>query len=134
MRTIAFRLRPGEDLLAALVEHAAAAGLRAPVVVTCVGSLSRVVLRMAGASVIASIDGSFEIVSLVGTVAPDGAHLHVSVSDEAGVVTGGHLMPGSIVRTTAEVVVGEVDGAVFRREVDPSTGWDELIVEERTDS
>jgi uncharacterized protein len=132
-RTIAARLMPGDDLLDGLVALARAEGLLAPAVVTCVGSLARVSLRMAGADRSTTIDGVFEIVSLVGTLSPDGAHLHVSISDEAGTVSGGHLLPGSIVRTTAEVVLVEVDDVGFRRVVDPATGWDELVVEPSRD-
>ena len=124
---------PGADLHDGLVALARANGLEAPAVLTCVGSLSRVSLRMAGATRTETIEGTFEIVSLVGTLSPDGAHLHVSIADAAGVVTGGHLLPGSIVRTTAEVILGELEDVVFRRVVHPSTGWDELVVEPRPD-
>ena len=133
MRAIAARLRPGDDLLDGLVALARSSGLRAPLILTCVGSLSRAALRMAGASSTTALDGTFEIVSLVGTLAEDGAHLHLSISDETGAMTGGHLMTGSIVRTTAEVVLGEIDDVTFRRPLDPETGWDELVVEPRPD-
>lgn len=133
MRATARRFRPGEDLLDVLVVWARANDFRAPFVLTCVGSLSTVCLRMAGAEHAVAIDGTFEIVSLVGTLADDGAHLHVSVSDDTGAMIGGHLLSGSIVRTTAEVVIGEIDDLAFRRESDPATGWDELVVERRSD-
>jgi len=132
MRTTARRFHPGEDLLDVLVAWSNANEFRAPIVLTCVGSLSTASLRMAGAKRTDVLAGTFEIVSLVGTLAEDGAHLHLAVSDEAGAMTGGHLMSGSIVRTTAEVVIGELGDIVFRREIDPATSWDELVVEPRT--
>ena len=134
MRTIATRLRPGDDLLDGLVAVVGRAGLQAPIVVTCVGSLSQVCLRMAGADRSVVIDGTFEIISLVGTLATDGPHLHLSISDERGAMIGGHLQTGSIVRTTAEVVLGELEDVTFRRVVDPETTWDELVVEPRSAS
>jgi len=32
------------------------------------------------------------------------------------------------VRTTAELVIGELEGVTFARATDPATGWRELIV------
>lgn len=60
--------------------------------------------------------------------APDGPHLHIAVSDAAGKVTGGHMGPGCVVRTTAEVLVMLVPGHRFSREIDPATGYKELFV------
>ena len=45
-----------------------------------------------------------DVPQVVVTLSPDGAHLHGSVADANGEVMGGHVMPGCIVRTTAEVV------------------------------
>jgi predicted DNA-binding protein with PD1-like motif len=131
VRTIAFRLRPGDDLRAGIEAAARGAGLRAPLVLTCVGSLSRAALRPAGVDRTDHVDGDLEIVSLVGTLSEDGPHLHLAVSDNTGHMTGGHLQEGSVVRTTAEVVLGELEDVVFRRPIDPETTWDELVIEPR---
>ena len=53
----------------------------------------------------------------------------MSVSDAQGAVRGGHLMPGCIVRTTAEVVIALLPGWEFRRELDVATGFRELAAE-----
>ena len=79
------------------------------------------------ASQIIELSDRFEIVSLVGTMCEDGAHLHISLADEEGKVIGGHLLSASIF-TTAEVVLGEVVGACFSRVYDPLTGFPELSV------
>lgn len=101
-------------------------------VATCVGSLHKVTIRMAGAQPtkqdVRTLDGHYEIVSLVGTLSQSGSHLHISVSDENGLVFGGHLKEGSLVTTTAEVVVGYDDSIRFYRELDQATGFDELVV------
>ncbi len=44
-------------------------------------------------------------------------------------LSGGHLAEGSLVYTTAEVVIVELVGARFRREIDPATSYKELVVE-----
>lgn len=47
--------------------------------------------------------GHFEIVSLVGTVDPDGQHhLHISISDADGNVFGGHVLSDHIIYTTGK--------------------------------
>jgi predicted DNA-binding protein with PD1-like motif len=131
VRTIVARLRPGDDLRLGVVALAREAGFLAPVIVTCVGSLSRVALRMAGVPATTIFEDDFEIVSFVGTMAEDGPHLHLAVSDASGRVIGGHAQEGSIVRTTAEIVIGELEDVTFSRPVDPATGWDELVIEPR---
>jgi len=44
------------------------------------------------------------------------------------VTLGGHLQDGNIVRTTAELVIGELTDVSFSRLLDPETGYDELVV------
>ncbi len=131
VRTIAVRLHPGQDLRVELEAFARANALRAPFVMTCVGSLTVAALRPAGVNATVLVEGDLEILSLVGTLSEEGPHLHLTVGDNQCRVQGGHAQEGSIVRTTAEVVLGELDDAVFRRPVDPETGWDELVVEPR---
>ena len=130
-RALVLRLRPGQDLrqeLLALVERER---IEAAVVLTCVGSLERVTLRFADRREGTALEGRKEIVSLVGTLSPRGAHLHLAVSDEEGRTTGGHLLEGSRVYTTAEVALLALDDLRFRRAKDPDTGFEELAVERR---
>ncbi|KAJ1625549.1 hypothetical protein T492DRAFT_1038887 [Pavlovales sp. CCMP2436] len=124
------RLLPGDDLLLSLRSFAEERGLRAACVLSCVGSTSTTRLRPAGSSDAREFCGKYEIVSLVGTLSTDAHHLHLSVSDEACAVIGGHLLEGCIVRTTAEIVIGELADVGFVRELDPRTGFHELFVTE----
>lgn len=128
MKTLAFRIMPGQDLRAGTEAAARAAGFRAAIVLTCVGSLSRAALRPAGIDRTDYLDGDMEILSFVGTLSEDGPHLHLAVSDNTGRVTGGHAQEGSIVRTTAEVVLGELEDVVFTRPICGITTYDELVV------
>ena len=41
---------------------------------------------------------------------------------------GGHLCAGSLVRTTAELVIGLLPEWRFNRELDPATGYPELQI------
>lgn len=72
-----------------------------------------------------------KVVSLIGTLDKDAPHLHIVVSDDRGVVTGGHLLEGSTVRTTLEVVFGELTDLTFGRGHCPKSGYDELVIQQR---
>jgi uncharacterized protein len=120
----------------------------AVVVLSCVGSVSFLKLRMANASstyedtnndeasMFRTWNSPLEIVSLVGTIAVVSTedsnrkilpHLHMSVSDEKGNVYGGHFVNG-IVHTTMELALGTISNVAFNRVYDPCTGYRELIV------
>ena len=85
-------------------------------------------LRLAGKKEATVIRGDLEILSLCGTLSRGGAHLHIAVANSTGSVIGGHLCPGSLVRTTAELVIGLLPEWWFRRELDPATGYAELEI------
>ena len=131
MRTIALRLRPGADLKGELLALAVRERVRAGWVLTCVGSLSQVRVRLAGGAEHGNWQGAFEIIVLTGTLSRDGGHLHLAVADHQGRTLGGHLVVGCTVRTTAEVVLAADDRLVFAREHDPATGYEELVVRQR---
>jgi uncharacterized protein len=135
MRTLAVRLTPGTDLKAELTRLTEAHGLRAGFILTCVGSLARARLRMPGAAGAAEVyrtfDEPMEIVSLTGTLSPDGPHIHISLSRADGACLGGHLGAGCLVHTTAELVIGELTDVDFRREPDLATGYAELSARPR---
>jgi predicted DNA-binding protein with PD1-like motif len=132
LKTYALRLRPGQDLRKELERFAKEQKLEAGLVLTAVGSLTKAALRLADQSESTQFEGKFEIVSLVGTLSPDGVHLHVSVSDKTGRTIGGHLVEGCTVYTTVELVIGEIEGVRFTREQDAQSGYKELRVTRRT--
>ena len=101
------------------------------VVLSSVGCLSHLAIRVADGKSILDKDGEFEIVSLMGTLSRDGVHLHIAVSDVEGNTIGGHLKDGCIVNTTAEVVLESFDTVEYRREYDQNTGYNELIIHEK---
>lgn len=125
----AMRLKPGEDPVAGLRDAFGQSGAAAMAVVTCVGSLTRAVIRHANRPEGMVYEGHFEITALVGTLDPQGEHLHITISDGEGRAFGGHLLPGSAVYTTAEIVVVALPGLSFRRAPCPMSGYDELVIE-----
>lgn len=131
MKTLPLRLSPGDDLRAALAAAAAAAGAEAAFVLAGIGSLRGAQLRFAGRDAPEHVAGDLEILTLSGTLGAGGAHLHMSLSDADGRVLGGHVAPGCIVRTTAEVLLALLDDVRFTREPDAATGYAELHVRPR---
>jgi predicted DNA-binding protein with PD1-like motif/glutaredoxin len=105
MHAVPLRLAPGSDLRRTLEEFARerdAGGF----VLGVVGDLSSAAFQCPGQPQPTVIEGDLEIITLNGTLAPEGVHLHLSLSDGACQVWGGHLEPGTVVRKGAEVLVG----------------------------
>ena len=128
MKVVPLRLQPGDDLRQALETWMGEQEEQAGCVISGIGSLSVAELRFAGAAASTTIHGELEILSLSGTLSADGAHLHIAIADSRGAVIGGHLCSGSLVRTTAELVIGLLPEWQFRRERDPATGYAELAI------
>jgi len=128
MNIYVFRLQKGQDLKKEIDKFSKKNKIKSGVIITCVGALTKATIRMASAKEINTYKGEFEIVSLVGTLENGYSHLHISISDEKGMVIGGHLKSPSIVGVTAEIIIGEVKNLVFKREFDKMTGYKELVV------
>ena len=128
MRVFALRLTPGQDLRQELETFTKTHRIGAGFILTAVGSLRRTQLRLADQEGATTFEGKYEIVSLVGTLSPDGPHLHLSLSDSSGKTVGGHLVAGCEIYTTAEIVIGDATEMAFTREVDQKTGYKELTI------
>lgn len=124
----AFRLHPGDDLKQKLQQFVNEKNIAAAVLLSAVGSLDPVHLRYAGKSEGAVLSGPHEICAATGTLGRDGLHIHLTVSDGEGETSGGHLLDGCIIYTTAEIVLGELPDMTFERRVDEATGYKELFV------
>ena len=105
MRTLSLKLGPGSDLRRSLEQLAIEQGA-AGFVLGVVGNLSRAAFQCAGRSGPTILEGDLEIITLQGTVAPGGVHLHLSLSDSDCQVWGGHLEPGTLVLKGADLLVG----------------------------
>ncbi len=128
MSLVPIRLAPGAELKRALEAAATEHADGSAYVVAGIGSLQSASLRFAGEAQDVELPGPLEILSLSGTLSPSGCHLHMSVSDAAGRVWGGHVGSGNVVRTTAEILLASLKGWVLGREFDTATGYDELAV------
>ena len=128
MKTHVIRLVEGNDLRDSIEMYCKEHTCGNACVLTCVGCVKELKLRMAGGKTFLHKVKDYEIVSLVGTISLDGAHLHFSGSDIDGNTIGGHLTSGTIVNTTAEIVIMELDEYCLTREFDERTGYKELVI------
>lgn len=129
MKVVTLRLKPHDDIKMKLEEFIKSEKIKAACIITCVGSLEQAAIRYADQQHMDTMKGKFEIVSLTGTLAVSGSHLHISISDSTGRTIGGHLKDGSLIYTTAEIVVGIIPGVVYNRDIDTTYGYKELTIE-----
>jgi len=125
---IALRLTPGQDLRLELDAMVREQQWQAACVVTCVGSLTQATLRLAAQAEGTVYKGPFEIVSLTGVMGVAGSHYHMAIADSTGHTFGGHVLPGCLIYTTAEVVIGVLPERRFGRSPCPQSGYLELDI------
>ena len=128
MNVFALRLKPNQDLKESLKIFVVEQDIKAGFVLTAIGSLKQATIRFANQNISTVLTNKFEIVSLNGTLAIDGIHLHIVIADQSGKTLGGHLDNGCIIYTTAEIVIGTSNEFNFRRTIDQQTGYKELEI------
>ena len=128
MENYTFRLKPGQDLFDSIEASVHEKRIGAGCVLSGVGSLAHARLRLADRDSYSEYNGSFEIVSITGTVSVHGSHLHIAISDGDGKTIGGHLESGCKIYTTAEIVIAVFDDVIYWREFAEDSGYEELAV------
>ena len=110
MQSLPLKLEPGSDLRHSLEELARREGITG-FVLGVVGNLNRAAFQCPGQPQPTVLEGDLEVITLNGTISPDGVHLHLSLSDGACQVWGGHLEPGTLVQKGVDLLVGVLDQA-----------------------
>jgi predicted DNA-binding protein with PD1-like motif len=129
MRSLTFRLKPGQDLFDSIENFVKENNVQAGCVLSGVGSLTHATLRLANRAYFNEYEHHFEIVSMTGTVSIHGSHIHISISDGDGVTMGGHLVPGCKIYTTAEIVLAMFEDVIYKRELlAGDSGYQELVI------
>jgi uncharacterized protein len=129
MKILPLRLKPSQDLRQSLKDFVQTQNIEAGFILTAIGSLKQAAIRFAAREEITTLHDKFEILSLNGTVANTGVHLHIAISDRNGKTIGGHLTDGCIIYTTAEIVIGVSEEFRFLRTTDLETGYLELEID-----
>ena len=122
-----FRLLEDEDLADTIKKKAEEAGVKAGLLLV-IGSLKKVVLGYYRGGIYENLilPGPLEIASGIGNIATSEKgevmiHLHLVVTNEKGAAFGGHLMKGSPVGATAELIIIEAANMNLIRAFDEKT-------------
>jgi predicted DNA-binding protein with PD1-like motif/glutaredoxin len=105
LRSVPLHLGAGSDIRRSL-ERLAVELNASGFVLGVVGNLSQASFQCPGQAGPTILEGDLEIITLQGTISPHGVHLHLSFSDGACQVWGGHLEPGTLVQKGADLLVG----------------------------
>ena len=108
MRPLPLKLAPGDDLRQALEDLAQQQGITG-FVLGVVGNLSQAAFQCPGQAEPRVLKGDLEVITLNGNFSPQGVHLHLSLSDGACQVWGGHLEPGTLVQKGVDLLLGITD-------------------------
>jgi predicted DNA-binding protein with PD1-like motif/glutaredoxin len=108
MHAVQLHLDAGSDLhqsLRAFAAQQSGSGF----VLSVVGNLSQAAFQCPGQAQPTLLRGDLELITLQGTLAPGGIHLHLCVSDGTCQVWGGHLEPGTLVQKGVDLLVGLIE-------------------------
>ena len=132
-RVVVIRLKPGTDLLGGLQAACDRYQIYNGVVISAIGSLKKVRFCDVealpekkcgyGYGKILALDETIELTGAGGVICSDAEqninlHIHISMSDKNGKAYGGHLVEGTEVLMTADIVLGEIEGISMLREYD----------------
>lgn len=132
------RILPGSDVVESIERACNETGIRAGIVVSCLGTLQKASFlfvvparNKVGAAYgdPLTLDGPLEFLGAQGTVGQEEegeifVHLHGLASDQQGVVHGGHLVKGECpVLITCEVAILRAEEVSLVRRTDPEVGW-----------
>ena len=108
MQPLPLKLAPGSDLRLSLEELAQRDSISG-FVLGVVGNLTKASFQCPGQAEPTVLKGDLEVITLNGTFSPEGVHLHLSLSDGACQVWGGHLEPGTIVQKGVDLLIGVLE-------------------------
>ncbi len=132
-RIVALRLKPGTDFLPGLEEACKRSGINNGVILSAIGSFDGVRFcnpvelpeKKAGYGYgeTLHLTGPIELTNASGIICHDEAgitnlHVHITLSDRYGNAYGGHLMEGTIVLLTVDIILAEIEGMVMGRKFD----------------
>ncbi len=132
--TVAVALDPGEDVLEGIAEAIQDQGIVHGAVVSGVGSLSKISYHIVDPGdekpwkdTYFVREGTIEVMAVQGLIVNGQPHLHITAS-QGDKAFGGHLEPGCIILTLAEILILKLEQPLERRRND--MGYEQLYGEE----
>ncbi len=129
---IALRLDEGEDVQESVERLAQTLDIQAGAVISGIGTLKRARLHMVQTTgyptkqAFLDLVGPIEVASIHGIIADREPHLHVTIADQAGRASAGHLEPGCVTLYLCELVIVRFADLSLRRVANPETGINQL--------
>ena len=131
-RVVALRLKPGTDVLLGLEEACKRSGINNGVILSAIGSLDsphfcdvvEVPTKAGyGYGEVLHLTGPIELTNASGIISHDdegntNLHVHMTLTDRHGNAHGGHLVEGTKVLLTVDVIIAEIEGLVMGRKFD----------------
>ena len=131
-RVVALRLKPGTDVLLGLEGACKRSGINNGVILSAIGSLDsphfcdvvEVPTKAGyGYGEVLHLTGPIELTNASGIICHDdegntNLHVHMTLTDRHGNAHGGHLVEGTKVLLTTDVVIAEINGIVMGRKFD----------------
>ena len=128
----AIRLKPGTDVLLGLTEACKELNINNGVILSAIGSLDGVkycnpvelnTKAGYGYGEVLNLTGPVELTSAAGIICHDdegntNLHVHMSLSDRYGNAHGGHLVEGTKVLITVDVILAKIEGLIMGRKFD----------------
>jgi len=135
-RVLAIRLKPGTDVLLGLEEACKANNINNGVILSAIGSLDSPQFCNPvemdtkagyGYGETLHLTGPIELTNASGIICHDdegvtNLHVHMTLTDRHGNAHGGHLVPGTKVLLTTDVIIAEIDGIVMGRKFNDELG------------
>ena len=131
-RVVALRLKPGTDVLLGLDEACKRSGINNGVILSAIGSLDsphfcdvvEVPTKAGyGYGEVLHLTGPIELTNASGIICHDdegntNLHVHMTLTDRHGNAHGVHLVEGTKVLLTVDVIIAEIEGLVMGRKFD----------------
>ena len=131
-RVVALRLKPGTDVLLGLEEACKRSGINNGVILSAIGSLDsphfcdvvEVPTKAGyGYGEVLHLTGPIELTNASGIICHDdegntNLHVHMTLTDRHGNAPAGHLVEGTKVLLTVDVIIAEIEGLVMGRKFD----------------
>ena len=131
-RVVALRLKPGTDVLLGLEEACKRSGINNGVILSAIGSLDSPhfcdvvevpTKAVYGYGEVLHLTGPIELTNASGIICHDdegntNLHVHMTLTDRHGNAHGGHLVEGTKVLLTVDVIIAEIEGVVMGRKFD----------------
>jgi hypothetical protein len=105
MQVFALRLKPEQDLRQSLKSFAQEQNIKAGFILTAIGSLKQATIRFANRDASTVLTEKFEILSLNGTLANTGVHLHLTFPVKC-LLQAANLHRGRVILTNLATVPG----------------------------